>query len=105
VAVADAIAWCKDKGLFTGEPMRDFVAAVSVGVVNGVPLLDLDYAEDSGCDTDMNVVMTGTGGFVELQGTAEGAPFTRAEMDALVGLAERGVAHLVGAQESALGLR
>jgi ribonuclease PH len=105
VAVADAIAWCKDKGLFTGEPMRDFVAAVSVGVVNGVPLLDLDYAEDSGCDTDMNVVMTGTGGFVELQGTAEGAPFTRAEMDALVGLAERGIAHLVGAQESALGLR
>jgi ribonuclease PH len=105
VAVADAIAWCKEKGLVTGEPMRDFVAAVSVGVVNGVPLLDLDYAEDSGCDTDMNVVMTGTGGFVEVQGTAEGAPFTRAEMDALVKLAERGIAHLVGAQEGALGLR
>ena len=105
VAVADAITWCKDKGLVTGEPMRDFVAAVSVGVVNGVPLLDLDYAEDSGCDTDMNVVMTGTGGFVELQGTAEGAPFTRDEMDALVKLAERGIAYLVGAQEGALGLR
>jgi ribonuclease PH len=105
VAVADAIAWCKEKGLVAGEPMRDFVAAVSVGVVNGVPVLDLDYAEDSACDTDMNVVMTGTGGFVELQGTAEGAPFTRTEMDALVKLAEHGIAHLVGAQEGALGLR
>ena len=60
-----------------GEPLSDFVAAVSVGVVGGVPMLDLDYAEDSGCDTDMNVVMTGAGGFVELQGTAEGAPFSR----------------------------
>jgi ribonuclease PH len=105
VAVADAIAWCKEKGLVTGEPMRDFVAAVSVGVVNGVPVLDLDYAEDSTCDTDMNVVMTGTGGFVELQGTAEGAPFTRAEMEALVKLAERGIAHLVAEQQNALGLR
>ena len=63
--------------------------AVSVGIVGGTPVLDLDYAEDSGCDTDMNVVMTGSGGFVELQGTAEGAPFTRDEMDALVALAER----------------
>ena len=85
-----------------GEPLADFVAAVSVGVVDGVPLLDLDYAEDSGCDTDMNVVMTGAGGFVELQGTAEGAPFTRDEMDALVALAERGIRELIAAQKAAL---
>ena len=78
VAVADAIAWCRRRGLVTGEPLRDFVAAVSVGIVDGVPVLDLDYAEDSNCDTDMNVVMTGAGGFVEVQGTAEGAPFSRA---------------------------
>jgi ribonuclease PH len=77
---------------------------VSVGIVGGVPVLDLDYAEDSACDTDMNVVMTGTGGFVELQGTAEGAPFTRVEMDALVVLAERGICELIGAQEAALGI-
>ncbi len=89
VAVADAIRWCRARGLVTAEPLVDAVAAVSVGIVGGVPLLDLDYAEDSGCDTDMNVVMTGAGGFVELQGTAEGAPFTRSEMDALVALARR----------------
>jgi ribonuclease PH len=104
IAVADAIAWCKARGLVTGEPMTNFVAAVSVGIVGGVPVLDLDYAEDSACDTDMNVVMTGTGGFVELQGTAEGTPFTRAEMDALVVLAERGICELIGAQEAALGI-
>jgi ribonuclease PH len=102
VALADAIAWCRARGLVTGEPLTDFVAAVSVGVVEGVPLLDLDYAEDSGCDTDMNVVMTAAGGFVELQGTAEGMPFTRAEMDALVVVAERGIRELIGAQKAAL---
>ena len=102
VAVADAIRWCKGKGLITGEPLRDHVAAVSVGVVDGAVVLDLDYAEDSACDTDMNVVMTGAGGFVELQGTAEGAPFTRAEMDALVALAQDGIARLVAAQKAAL---
>ncbi len=104
VAVADAIRWCQERGLITAtaEPLTDFVAAVSVGVVGGVPLLDLDYAEDSGCDTDMNVVMTGAGGFVELQGTAEGAPFTRAEMDALVALAEGGIRALIAAQKAAL---
>jgi len=102
VAVADAIRWCKGKGLVTGEPLRDHVAAVSVGVMNGTPVLDLDYAEDSNCDTDMNVVMTGAGGFVELQGTAEGAPFSRAEMEALVALAEGGIARLVRAQRAAL---
>ena len=103
IAVADAIAWCKARGLVTGEPLRDHVAAVSVGVVNGAPVLDLDYIEDSNCDTDMNVVMTGGGGFVELQGTAEGAPFSRAEMAELVALAEGGIAQLVAAQRAALG--
>ena len=104
VAVADAIRWCRERGLITAtaEPLADFVAAVSVGVVDGVPLLDLDYAEDSGCDTDMNVVMTGAGGFVELQGTAEGAPFTRAEFDALIDLARDGIAGLIAAQKAAL---
>ena len=103
IAVADAIAWCKARGLVNGEPLRDHVAAVSVGVVNGAPVLDLDYIEDSNCDTDMNVVMTGGGGFVELQGTAEGAPFSRAEMAELVALAEGGIAQLVAAQRAALG--
>jgi ribonuclease PH len=103
VALYDAIAWCQARGLGSGEPLTDFVAAVSVGVVGGVPVLDLDYAEDSNCDTDMNVVMTGSGGFVELQGTAEGAPFTHVEMDALVALAERGICELIAAQEAALG--
>ena len=102
VAVADAVTWCRARGLLTGEPLREFVAAVSVGVVAGVPMLDLDYAEDSTCDTDMNVVMTAGGGFVELQGTAEGTPFTRAEMEALVTLAERGIRELVAAQNAAL---
>jgi len=104
VALADALAWCRDRGLVAGEPLSDFVAAVSVGIVDGVPALDLDYAEDSRCDTDMNVVMTGAGGFVELQGTAEGNPFSRAEMDRLIALAEGGIAHLVALQEKSLGL-
>jgi ribonuclease PH len=102
VALADAISWCRIHGLVNGAPLREFVAAVSVGVVNGAPLLDLDYAEDSGCDTDMNVVMTAGGAFVEVQGTAEGAPFTRAEMQTLVELAERGIQGLVRAQKAAL---
>jgi ribonuclease PH len=105
VAVADAVAWCRARGLVAGEPLREFVAAVSVGIVAGVPVLDLDYDEDSGCDTDMNVVMTAGGGFVELQGTAEGTPFTRAEMEALVRLAEVGIRDLVAAQKSALASR
>jgi ribonuclease PH len=102
VAVADAIRWCKAKKLIDGQPLHDFVAAVSVGVVAGVPMLDLDYAEDSACDTDMNIVMTAKGGFVELQGTAEGAPFTREQMNALVALGERGIRKLVAAQKAAL---
>jgi len=104
VALYDAVASCTARGLIAGRPLKDFVAAVSVGLVNGVPVLDLDYAEDSDCDTDMNVVMTGAGGFVEMQGTAEGAPFTRAEMDALVMLADSGIRKLIAAQKQALGL-
>jgi len=102
VAVADAIAWCKARDLVKGRVLRDMVAAVSVGIVDGRPVLDLDYAEDSGCDTDMNVVMTGRGGFVEVQGTAEGKPFTPAEMATLVALAQRGIRKLVAAQKAAL---
>ena len=102
VALADAIAWCRARDLITGNPLTGFVAAVSVGVVGGQSLLDLDYTEDSGCDTDMNVVMTEAGGFVELQGTAEGAPFSRGEMDALVTLADKGIRALIAAQRAAL---
>jgi ribonuclease PH len=78
------------------------VAAISVGIVQGTPLLDLEYVEDVGCDTDMNVVMTGAGHFVEVQGTAEGVAFTRAEMDQLLALADKGIAELVGLQQLAL---
>jgi ribonuclease PH len=78
------------------------VAAISVGIVQGVPLLDLEYTEDSACDTDMNVVMTGAGNFVEVQGTAEGAAFTRAEMQALLDLAGNGIAELLALQQAAL---
>ncbi len=105
VAVADAVAWCRARGLVTGAPLREFVAAVSVGIVGGTPVLDLDYGEDSGCDTDMNVVMTEGGGFVEVQGTAEGAPFSRAEMDGLVELAAAGIRALIAAQKAALAAR
>ena len=102
VALHDAVAFLKSRGLLAGEPLTDFVGAVSVGIVGGQPVLDLDYAEDSNCDTDMNVVMVGRGGFVELQGTAEGAPFSRAEMDALVILADEGIRQLIAAQRAAL---
>jgi ribonuclease PH len=102
VALADAVAWLKSKGLVTREPIRDFVAAVSVGIVSGSACLDLDYAEDSACDTDMNVVMTGSGGFVEVQGTAEGAPFSRIEMDRLLDLAARGIGEIVAMQRRSL---
>ena len=104
VAVHDAVALLLARGLLPSTPLRDFVAAVSVGVYQGEPVLDLDYAEDSACDTDMNVVMTGSGGFVEVQGTAEGAPFSREEMDTLLEIARTGIAQLVAAQKQALGL-
>ena len=102
VALVDAVSVLKAKGLVTGEPLRDLVAGVSVGIVGGQPVLDLDYAEDSNCDTDMNVVILGAGGIVEIQGTAEGAPFTRAELDALVNLAADGIRQLIAAQRAAL---
>ena len=104
VALHDAVSFLLKEGKLTESPLRDFVAAVSVGVYRGVPVLDLDYAEDSDCDTDMNVVMTGSGGFVEVQGTAEGAPFTRAEMEAMLDLAQSGIAQLVARQKAAMGL-
>ena len=104
VALHDAIAGLERRGLIAQSPVRDFVAAVSVGVYEGVPILDLDYDEDSGCDTDMNVVMTGSGGFVEIQGTAEGEPFSQAQMDALVVLAQRGIRELIAKQKAALGI-
>ncbi len=105
VAAHDAVSWLMAQGKLTASPIRDFVAAVSVGVVQGTPLLDLEYVEDSACDTDMNVVMTCAGGFVEVQGTAEGAPFSRAEMDKLLGLAASGIADLNALQKQALGVK
>ena len=105
VALHDALAGLVAAGKLNAHPMRDFVAAVSVGIVGGTPVLDLNYEEDSDCDTDMNVVTTGAGGMVELQGTAEGAPFTRAELDALLALAQKGIAEIIAAQKSALAGR
>jgi len=104
VAVHDALNWMLGKGMIAKLPVRDFVAAVSVGIVGGEALLDLDYPEDSACQTDMNVVMTGAGRFVEVQGTAEGEPFARAELDQLLAIAGRGIAELVAQQRRALGL-
>ena len=102
VAAHDAVSWLLAQGRIEASPIRDHVAAVSVGLMHGAALLDLEYVEDSTCDTDMNVVMTGGGGFVEIQGTAEGAPFARADMDRLLALAERGIAELVAAQRRAI---
>jgi len=102
IALFDACAGLKAQGRIATNPITDHIAAISVGIYQGEPVLDLDYPEDSGCDTDMNVVMTGSGGLVEIQGTAEGAPFTRAEMNVLVDLAEGGIAKLVALQKAAL---
>jgi ribonuclease PH len=90
------------RNVLARSPVRDFVAAVSVGIYDGVPVLDLDYAEDSTCGTDMNVVMTGSGGIVEVQGTAEGEPFTRGQMETMMTLADRGIRELFAAQRAAL---
>ncbi len=102
VAVHDAVEWLVREGRIPASVIRDHVAAISVGVYQGVPVLDLDYAEDSDCDTDMNVVMTGSGGIIEVQGTAEGHPFSRSQLDALLELAGRGVDSLVAAQKQAI---
>jgi len=102
VAAHDAVSWLIGQGKLAVSPIRDHVAAVSVGIVQGIPLLDLAYVEDSACDTDMNVVMTGAGHFVEVQGTAEGAAFSRAEMDGLLALADQGICELVRRQQEVL---
>ncbi|MFC5428431.1 ribonuclease PH [Paraburkholderia denitrificans] len=102
VAAHDAVSKLLAMGRIERSPITDYVAAISVGMYEGAPVLDLDYAEDSQCDTDMNVVMTGSGGIVEIQGTAEGTPFSRAEMDALVDLAQSGIRTLVEKQKAAL---
>jgi ribonuclease PH len=104
VALHDAITWLQKKNLLARSPIRDFVAAVSVGMHGGVPVLDLDYPEDSASGCDMNVVMTGAGRFVEVQGTAEGEAFSRQELDALLGLAQKGIAELIAAQKKSLGV-
>ena len=108
VAAHDAVSWLQAQGklssLANASPIREFVAAISVGIVDGTPLLDLEYTEDAACDTDMNVVMTGAGGFVEVQGTAEGAAFSRDEMGLLLGLADKGIRDLIALQRRALEL-
>ena len=102
VAAHDAVTWLLAQGKITASPLTDSIAAISGGIVQGTPLLDLEYTEDSACDTDMNVVMTGAGNFVEVQGTAEGAAFTRTEMNELLALAEKGIAELGQLQKQAL---
>ncbi|GHA71120.1 ribonuclease PH [Formosimonas limnophila] len=103
VALADAVSWMIAQKKIGQTPIKDAIAAISVGVVGGVPMLDLDYSEDSSCDTDMNVVMTGVGGFVEIQGTAEGTPFSVDELNALLGLAQKGIHELIAVQKLVLG--
>jgi ribonuclease PH len=105
LALNDACEQLLARGRIAFNPLRDHVAAVSVGIYRGVPVLDLDYAEDANCETDMNVVMTGRRGLVEVQGTAEGTPFSRDELSQLLDLAETGIVELVGQQKAALGQR
>ena len=103
MALADAVAWMRARKMCPGDPLVGSVAAVSVGVVGAVPMLDLCYTEDVAAETDMNVVMTGSGSFVEVQGTAEGAPFDRAVLDQLLDLAVAGCEELTLVQQEALG--
>ena len=104
VAMVDAVNTLLQKGLLTETPIKDSVAAISVGVYQGTPVLDLDYIEDSDCDTDMNVVMTGNGGFVEIQGTAEGEPFARETMNQMLDLAAKGIGEISVIQQQALAV-
>ena len=104
VALHDAVSGLMSKGLIGETPITDFIAAISVGIGADGPVLDLDYIEDSTGETDMNVVMTGAGKFVEIQGTAEGVPFSRVDMENLVGMAEKGIAALIAAQRVSLGM-
>ncbi len=102
VALVDAVASLRQRGVLKSDPIHGAVAAVSVGIFRGMPVLDLDYAEDSSCETDMNIVMNDGGGFIEVQGTAEGHAFRRGELDQLLGLAEAGIARLCALQREAL---
>lgn len=102
VALCDAVQLLLTQGAIQSNPVLDYVAATSVGLVNGCPLLDLDYAEDSSCDTDMNVVMTGKGGLIEIQGTAEGQSFSRQQLDAMLDLAHQGIEELINLQRQVL---
>jgi ribonuclease PH len=103
VALVDAIKWMAERKLTKGQVLRDSVAAISCGIYRGTPVLDLDYLEDVEAETDANFVMTGSGKFVEIQGTAEGAPFSREELESLMGLAEKGIGELSQMQKAALG--
>jgi len=103
VALHDALTRVVQAGTITSHPLTAFCAAISVGIVDGQPVLDLPYVEDSRAEVDMNVVMTSLGGFVEVQGTAEGAPYSRAELDALLGLAEAGIEEIIGLQQVVVG--
>lgn len=103
IALRDCIEWMKKRSMVTKNPLKDYVAAVSCGIFKGEPVLDLDYAEDSEADTDMNFVMTGTSGIVEIQGTAEKTPFSDAELAALIALARKGVTRLIELQKLAVG--
>jgi ribonuclease PH len=103
IALHDCIEWMKKRSMVTKNPLKDHVAAISCGIFKGEPVLDLDYAEDSEADTDMNFVMTGTSGIVEIQGTAEKTPFSDAELAALIALARKGVARLIELQKLAVG--
>jgi ribonuclease PH len=104
VALVDALTWARGEGHVSGDPLTDSVAAVSVGIIDGEPRLDLHYDDDVRAETDMNVVMTGAGNFVEVQGTAEGEPFDRALLDNLLDLAAAGIADLTGLQKAALSI-
>jgi ribonuclease PH len=99
LALHDALSRLRMAGVIVEHPLTAFCAAISVGIVDGVPVLDLPYVEDSRAEVDMNVVMTSLGGFVEVQGTAEGAPYSRAELDTLLGLAEKGIGEIIGLQQ------
>jgi len=102
VALADALRYMKAEGMIEGNPLKQMTAAISVGIYEGEAVLDLDYPEDSNAETDMNVIMTETGGFIEVQGTAEGEPYSRAELDSMLALAEKGIAELIDMQKAAL---
>ena len=102
VALVDALAGMREQGLIDGNPLKQMIAAVSVGIYNDMPVLDLDYPEDSNAETDMNVVMTEQGGFIEVQGTAEGEPYSRQQLEQMLALAESGIGELIAKQKAAL---